>query len=264
MFKGAIHTHSIYSDGEFTLAELREIFIAAGCAFVCMTDHAEFFDREEIEEYVAECRSLSDDRFRFIAGLEYTCDRRMHVLGLGMTSLVNTTNPQEVIRHIKNSGGISIIAHPMESAFGWIETFNELPNGIETWNSKYDGRYAPRPLTFVLLNRLQEREPRMRAFYGQDLHWKKQYRGLFNIVGSPTLERKDILNALARGNYFAVKGNLKLPSSGHLSLNLIKHFQETNERSAKRRRLVKKVKNTMDRFGVKVPAPVKAQLRRIF
>jgi hypothetical protein len=36
MFKGAMHIHSTYSDGEFTLPELREVFLAERCAFVCM------------------------------------------------------------------------------------------------------------------------------------------------------------------------------------------------------------------------------------
>ncbi|HKC88863.1 MAG TPA: hypothetical protein VKG02_22960 [Blastocatellia bacterium] len=70
MFKGAIHLHSVYSDGEFTLAELREALDAAGRSFACMTDHAEYFDRLMTRDYVAECASLSDDRFRFIPGFE--------------------------------------------------------------------------------------------------------------------------------------------------------------------------------------------------
>ncbi len=54
-----------------------------------------------------------------------------------------------------------------------------LPRGLETWNSKYDGRYAPRPGTFDLLLRVRERRPDMLAFFGQDLRWKQQFRGLF-------------------------------------------------------------------------------------
>jgi predicted metal-dependent phosphoesterase TrpH len=116
MLKGAIHIHSTYSDGEFTLGELRRVLLAAGCSFVCMTDHAEFFDYEKLEAYTRECESLSDDRFRFVAGLEYACDGRMHVLGLGVTSHVASTNPQSVIRHIEDRAGVSVIAHPIRSS----------------------------------------------------------------------------------------------------------------------------------------------------
>ncbi|MFL6212920.1 MAG: PHP domain-containing protein [Blastocatellia bacterium] len=264
MMRGAIHVHSTYSDGEFTLAQLREVYSSLGCRFVCMTDHAEDFDTPKLDCYIAECESLSDEHFRFIAGLEFNCDRRMHVLGFGVTSVVDTTDPQGVIRHIKAEGGLAVIAHPMDSAFEWIETFSELPDGIETWNSKYDGRSAPRPQTFALLNRLQQREPRMRAFYGQDLHWKRQHRGLLNELQNDSAARDDVLSAFARGDYVAVKGELALPASGTLSAELIARFSAVNQRYAKRRQLIKRAKKLIDRVGLRVPAPLKAQLRRIF
>ena len=264
MLKGAIHIHSPYSDGEFTLGELREVMISAGCDFVCMTDHAESFDDEKLEAYKRACDQLSDDRFRFIAGLEYTCDRRMHVLGLGVTSLAATTDPQAVIRHIEKEGGISVIAHPMDSMFDWIETFEALPNGIETWNSKYDGRYAPRPATFRLLRRLQEREPGMRAFYGIDLHWKKQYRGLFNLLEASGSQRDQILRALAAGDYHATKDDLELSSSGELSESLIARFERAHSRSDRLRKFAKQTKRLTSRAGLTAPASVKAYLRKLF
>ena len=264
MLKGAIHIHSTYSDGEFTLARLREVYMAEGCDFVCMTDHAEAFDDKKLASYIDECRSLSDDRFRFIAGLEYTCDNRMHVLGYGVTSIVATSSPQEVIRRIKSEGGVSVIAHPMDSAFEWIESFEELPDGIEVWNSKYDGRYAPRPGTFRLLNRLQRREPLMRAFYGQDLHWKKQHRGLFNILKIQSSSREEVLTALSRGDYYGLKGELELPSSGLVPEALLSRFGSINGRYSRKRRMIKRAKKVIDLMGVTVPAPLKEQLRKIF
>jgi predicted metal-dependent phosphoesterase TrpH len=264
MLKGAIHIHSTYSDGEFTLAELRDVYSAAGYDFVCMTDHAEYFDRQKLQGYLEQCRALSDDRFRFIAGLEYTCDNRMHVLGFGVTSPVATTNPQEVIRHIKSENGLSVIAHPMDSHFEWIESFDALPDGIETWNSKYDGRQAPRPGTFSLLSRLQKRSPHMRAFYGQDLHWKTQFRGPAIMVRCASGTRDEVLAAMSRGDYFALKGELQMPSSGLLPEELMERFRVENSATHRRRRLMKKAKKMIDRLGLSVPAPIKAQLRRIF
>jgi len=264
MMKGAIHVHSTYSDGEFTLAELREVYVSLGCRFVCMTDHAEDFDATKLANYLAECARLSDERFQFIAGLEFSCEQRMHILGFGVTRLVETTNPQAVIRHIKQQSGVAVIAHPMDSAFDWIESFDELPHGIETWNSKYDGRYAPRPQTFALLNRLQQREPQMRAFYGQDLHWKRQHRGLINNLQTDSAAREAVLSAFERGDYFAVKGDIELPSSGVLSAELMTRFGDINGRYARKRQLIKRAKKLIDRVGLRLPAPVKAQLRRIF
>ena len=264
MYKGVIHTHSTYSDGEYTLAELREVSLSAGCSFVCMSDHAEAFDAAKLKDYVAECAALSDEQFQFIAGLEFECEQRMHVLGYGAPALVNSQDPQEVIRHIRRNNGIAVIAHPKDEFFPWIESFTELPDGIETWNSKYDSRYAPRTQTFRLLARLQQRRPEMRAFFGVDLHWRQQYRGLFNEVEAASNRCDDVLAAFARGAYRGVKDELTLPSSGVLTAAQVAMFDAQHAKSDRMRQWVKRIKVVVKGSGLTVPAPLKAQLRRIF
>ena len=261
--KGALHVHSTYSDGEFSLAELRDIFRNEGCDFVCMTDHAEHFDAAKLKKYQQECETLSTDSFFFISGLEYECERRMHILGYGATQLAPNQNPQTVIRHIDQQGAISVIAHPKDEFFPWIEEFTTLPQGIEVWNSKYDGRYAPRPQTFELQQRLRQRKPGLNAFYGQDLHWKRQYRGLF-VELHCELAQPRILEALASGAYAGRKGELELPSSGSLPTETLAQFSEVQKKSHRVRTFLKDGKKILDKAGVKVPASLKAQLRRIF
>src|SRR5262245_37533706 len=111
MLRGAIHLHSTYSDGEMTLSEVREVYRAAGCSFVTMTDHAESFNTESLRRYTAECQELSGPDFVMIAGLEFSCLNRMHVLGIGAPVLATSKDPQEVIAHIERHGGVSVIAH---------------------------------------------------------------------------------------------------------------------------------------------------------
>src|ERR1022692_3066992 len=119
MLKGALHAHSTYSDGEFTLAELREVYLSEGCSFLCMTDHAEYFDQQSMARYVAECEALSDKTFCLVAGLEYRCERDMHILGYCATKLIQSANPREVIRHIGSQGAISVLCSPKEDLFSW-------------------------------------------------------------------------------------------------------------------------------------------------
>jgi hypothetical protein len=264
MLKGALHIHSNYSDGEFTLADLREIFLAEGCSFVGMTDHAEYFDEESLRRYIAECVALSDTRFRLLPGLEFRCERNMHILGYHATQLTQETNPQAVIRHIAAQGALPVIAHPRDDLFEWIESFATLPAGIETWNSKYDGRYAPRSGTFALLQRLRQRAPGMHAFYGVDLHWKKQFRNFFVVLDCDSTESGAILAAMASGKYTAQKDDLRLPSSGILPQQLLQEFDRTHARSSRIWRFLKSGKQTLDRLGIRVPESLKAQLRRIF
>ena len=262
--KGAAHVHSTYSDGEFTLPELRQIFVAEGCAFICMNDHAEYFDADLLGKYIAECESLSDEKLFFVPGLEYECERRMHILGYGATRRIDSKDPETVIREIELQGAVSVIAHPKNEFFDWIMGFQVLPQGIETWNSKYDGRYAPRRETFALLQQLTKRRPAMHAFYGQDLHWKKQFRELFVEMGSPVSKPEDVLGALVNGNYHGVKGELVLPSSGVLDEDQLAKFASAHAVSYSMWRFLKRGKEILDRMGIGVPESVKSQLRRIF
>jgi hypothetical protein len=264
MLKGAMHVHSTYSDGEFTLAELRRVYLDEGCAFLCMTDHAEYFAPDQLSKYIDECQVLSDEQFLFVAGLEYECEKRMHILGYGATRLTDSQDPETVIRHIESQGAVSVIAHPKNEFFEWIQKFETLPQGIETWNSKYDGRYAPRPETFALLQSLRERKPEMHAFYGQDLHWKKQFRGVFVQLHSTPANTQGILAALASGDYSGVKGELVLPSSGILEKELRSQFGNAHAMSSRMWQFLKQSKQVLDGAGIRVPESVKAQLRRIF
>lgn len=264
MVKGVLHIHSTHSDGEFSIAELRDLYVDAGCRFACITDHADSFDEERLAAYLRDCEHQSDERFRFIPGLEYTCEDRMHILGYGATTLIDSVDPETVIERIVDLGGVAVIAHPKDNAFAGIEQFQVLPDGIEVWNSKYDGRYAPRPATFALLGRLRARRPAMRAFYGQDLHWRRQYRGLLTMVTGDRNDREAVLSDLRRGDYVGVKDGLRLPSDGVLDPALVARFGRQHDRSRSLRSLIKGAKASADRVGLTVPGSVKAQLRRIF
>jgi hypothetical protein len=265
MVKGVLHIHSVYSDGEFTLAELRERYLEAGCRFACITDHADSFeDLAKLDAYRRECEERSDDRFRFVAGLEFSCADRMHILGYGVTTGVASLDPVTVIRHIQSQGGVAVIAHPKETAFAAIERFDPAPDGIEVWNTKYDGRYAPRPATFALLARLQRRHQAARGFYGQDLHWKRQYRGLMTLLQTDGCAPAQVLQALKAGQFCGVKGDMQLPSNGVLGPDLLHEFERVHDRSHQMRAWMKRAKTWADVLGLRVPVSVKAQLRRIF
>lgn len=264
MLKGAAHIHSTYSDGEFTLAELRQIFLDEGCSFVCMTDHAEHLDSDRLKQYSDECASLSDEKLFFVPGLEYECERKMHILGYGATRLIGSKDPETVIREIENQGAVSVIAHPKNEFFDWIRGFKTLPQGIETWNSKYDGRYAPRPQTFALVRELRERRPEMHGFYGQDLHWKKQFRELFLEVDSVAANAHGVLSAFASGAYRGVKGKLVLSSSAALENEQAAKFASAHALSFRMWRFLKGGKQALDRMGIGVPESLKSHLRRIF
>jgi len=264
MLKGALHIHSTFSDGELSLGELREVYLAAGCRFACVTDHADWFEGEAgLAEYVARCAAHSDNRFIFIPGLEYPCTDRMHILGYGVTAPTGASDPEAVIGHITRNGGVSVIAHPKNSHFAVIERLSELPQGLEVWNSKYDGRYAPRPETFELLRRLRVRKPNLHAFYGQDLHWRTQYRQLYVQLALTEPSRDTVLSALREGAFSGEKDGVHLPSTGVFPDAMLDEMARTHRRSERLRRLLKSAKRAADRLGLSVPRRVKAHARRV-
>ena len=104
----------------------------------------------------------------------------------------------------------------------------------------------------------------MHGFYGQDLHWKTQFRRLFVEVDTGSPNPEAILAALAAGKYSGRKDDLQLPSSGGLPEKLQIEFGRVHERSYRMWRFLKGGKSTLDRVGIRVPEFVKASLRRIF
>lgn len=261
--KAALHVHSTYSDGELSIAELRQVYLALDCRIVCMTDHAEAFGVRSLQAHVAECQALSDDRLQFLPGLEYACRNGMHVLGFGVTSRVPSNDPQTVIRHIKDAGGIAVIAHPRITAFDWIESFDELPHGIETWNTKYDGRHAPRAETFELLRRVRARDPNLHAFYGQDMHEADQPRTLFTVLESEQSTRGDILHALGSGRYFGLDGRTRLPPDGVLVAPTLARFARTHAATEGIRHVARAAHRLAERLGIPIPRPVRTHARRM-
>ncbi|NUQ11009.1 MAG: hypothetical protein HUU26_01610 [Gemmatimonadaceae bacterium] len=262
--RAALHVHSTYSDGELSLREVRELFLRDGCRVVFMADHADAFDADRLAAYAAECASLSDERLTLLPGLEFGCVRRMHVVGYGIVALPGSDDPTDVIAFIGAHGGVSVIAHPAPEHLPWIPTFRALPDGIEAWNTKYDGASAPRPAVFALIRQLQARRPGLKAFYGQDLHWRHQFRGLFAEMSPASAEREDLLGALRAGRFQGVIRSMTLPSDGDVSEALLAEFGARNARSRWIRAVIRRAKRMAGPIGRALPAGLKSQLRRFF
>jgi hypothetical protein len=104
----------------------------------------------------------------------------------------------------------------------------------------------------------------MLAFYGQDHHWLKQFRGLYTLVHVERLDPQQILDALRSGQFHAVKGAFELPSDGKLDEISMADFDRTNARSSSVRRFIQQMNRVRKQLGLTIPAPIKAQLRRFF
>lgn len=260
--RAVLHVHSTWSDGEFTLAELRDVLLAEGVQRVAMADHADTFDARKATAYVAECRSLSDQAFRFVPGLEFSCQDRMHIVGYGTTALVDSDDPATVVRHIESAGGVAVLAHPAPRHFDRIDAMAVIPSGLEVWNTKYDGPVAPRPEVFELFERMRRRRPDCRSFYGLDLHWKRQPRPLFVEVDMHGDDDGAFVDALRRGAFSAVFGSIRLSSDGHVDPSVMDRFRVEGTRFRRRQAWIKRLKRWAGPLGRALPAPIKSRLRR--
>src|SRR5262245_64875083 len=110
--RGVLHVHSQFSDGEESLERIVQTFSDAGMNFIAVSDHAEVFDEQRMQEYVAVCDALSSTNFLVIPGLEFALKGgSIHILGYGITRRVRAPNIDQLVDGIHEAGGIAVLAH---------------------------------------------------------------------------------------------------------------------------------------------------------
>lgn len=168
---GILHCHSTYSyDAKLSLQELRELFVAHGVNFVCMTEHADELTKERAAAFVRECAALSDDTFRFIPGFEVPC-RRAHVLMIGMRDFFGSYAPDlDALRVWTRRAPFVVLAHPVRNGFKVEDGFLEQLHGLEVWNQQYEGKRVPRIRSLKLFSTLKKKKPSIVATGGIDFH----------------------------------------------------------------------------------------------
>jgi hypothetical protein len=140
---GALHMHTIYSDGTGTVEDLARAARKAGLRWIIVTDH-DTLAGKPYEGWV--------DGVLVIVGHEITPDRN-HFLALNVDEVIpNTLPPQEFVDQVYARGGFGIIAHPDERVkndfkdiYRWDDWSVDGPReragrpaGIELWNHLSD------------------------------------------------------------------------------------------------------------------------------
>lgn len=142
-YKGAIHIHTIKSDGNGDLNTISNAARQAGLKWIIITDH-NYIDKEE---------GIINGIY-VIKGQEVSPKRENHYIVIGTDKLfLPDSNLQTNIDKIKASGGFGFAAHPDESdtrknnnkPIKWLDK-NIIPDGIEIWNmfSQWGDNYDSR------------------------------------------------------------------------------------------------------------------------
>ncbi|MCK5096382.1 MAG: PHP domain-containing protein [Candidatus Pacebacteria bacterium] len=215
---GVSHIHSLYSyDAKLSLAELKKTFKEQGIQFALMTEHTDKLLQEEAKAFVKECQKLSDKDFVFVPGFEVPY-RMSHVLMIGAKEFVAQHADEALLLQWREKASFSVLAHPQLNHFIVDTTMKEVIDGVEVWNSQYDGKYVPRPQALKLLKELQG-DKNIFAFAGLDFHRKEHLNGPQMTMEVEKLTESAILKNIQTGTYTLGKNTITIGSNGTISGN---------------------------------------------
>ncbi|KMQ50554.1 histidinol phosphatase [Chitinispirillum alkaliphilum] len=138
---GAIHLHTLYSDGGVSYEELIDAAQGCGLDYVVVTDHMNLKGREAGYEKF-------HGNLMVLVGYEHNDPKKLnHYLAIGTNkAFPQLQKPQQYIDAVRENGGIGFLAHPAEKRnyFGnlppypWTEWDATGYDGIELWNQMSD------------------------------------------------------------------------------------------------------------------------------
>lgn len=128
---GAIHIHSVLSDGTGCVEEIAKAAKQAGLSWIIITDHNNFDAKEGLYDGVC-----------VIKGEEISPGNQNHYLAFDINKYISPTNDaQNFINEVRAQGGFGIVAHPKESEtrknhyppINWLDK-SITGDGVEIWN----------------------------------------------------------------------------------------------------------------------------------
>lgn len=134
---GAIHMHSIYSDGSGRIEDITKAAREIGLDFIMLTDH------NTLRAYTEGYEGWYGNTLLLIGCEINDKENKNHYLAFGIKEAYSTRlSAKEYVSRVKNEGGIGFIAHPHEKRthmeehppYPWTDWDVEGFNGIEIWN----------------------------------------------------------------------------------------------------------------------------------
>lgn len=132
-----LHIHTNFSDGKLSPAEIIQLAREKNFKYISITDHntVEAYKCSELDSYAA--LRMTNNDLKIITGVEFDCwykSNYMHILGYGIdlsnknlqnlcaknpneskldiVRIFTTRKSPEVIKTIKEAGGVAVLAHP--------------------------------------------------------------------------------------------------------------------------------------------------------
>ncbi|MCL6429318.1 MAG: CehA/McbA family metallohydrolase [Anaerolineae bacterium] len=213
-YRGDLHTHTIHSDGDETVAGLLDLARQRGLHFVALTDHnttSQLFDP-----------TLDGNRdLLIIPGMELTTHYG-HAVSLGTTSWIDWRTAHEgrtiaqAIGDIHAAGGLCVLAHlaalgdPVCTGCAWLFT-DQMPgemDAMEVCNGPWFQVGSNNPVSLHIWKEWLQAGHQLPAVAGTDFHAAGDYRegAPTNTVYARELSEAAILEGVARGHVMVSTG----------------------------------------------------------
>ncbi len=240
-YVGAVHMHSIYSDGSGEVPDIAKNASEVGLDYIILTDHNTLRALKEGYEGWYNNTLL-------LVGCEINDkENKNHYLAFGIEDTYSTRiSAKEYVRKVKEAGGIGFIAHPHEKRkhmkehppYPWVEWNTSDFDGIEIWNhmsewmenlteqNKYQNFIhplksltKPQEETLKVWDELNLKR-RVVGIGGVDAHAHKYnllgffeveifpYKILFKSIRTHVLTHKEIKKGKSRENLIEAKKNI--------------------------------------------------------
>lgn len=257
-----MHVHSTYSfDGTMSPGQIKELCRKRKTDFVVLTEHADgkHFTPEKMGEMVEECRRLSNDEFLLIPGLEFDCDG-MHILAIGVEEYPMESDLEKLIDRIHEKGGLAVLAHVLYYDRIPYEKLLKL-DGIEAWNSRYDGRFSPSVKSLRILERFRTYSGGIKVFAGLDLHDKCAFGHITTMAFSDSLTKQNIMASLKDGRFYSTNGFIRLYPINDPSKSKKALFYLIRMPYGAFRKVLGYISRILRKIGVKTPKRISTTIR---
>jgi hypothetical protein len=224
---GIFHCHTAFSyDCRLTFADYRRWSDAIGFQFVLLTEHSRERDDTQYQEYRRRAGAASDERLRFIPGIEYeTCERHELIAVNARCLPERLLNLAESVEFFRPRSEFLVLPHPsrarLEPCLPELAALMPMIDGMEITNVKRSSKYCPTVDHLSAYNWLSDRFPHLLGISGQDLHEPSGIGGIRVELNRPAASEEEVLSALRSGEYanrlpfhrFASRGPYPIPAT---------------------------------------------------
>ncbi len=268
--RGIIHCHSTYSyDAKLSLRELRELCIKNDVQFVCMTEHVDEMTEESAQKFIAECETLSDEKFRFIPGFEVPypiqgVQEHAHILMIGLREFFGNYAPNiETLKKWTEKAMFVVLAHPVRNHFLVDDGLLHELDALEVWNQQYEGKRVPRTRSLILLDELRARKKELLATGGVDFHRREHFGSPLVTLAVGSFTESAIMEKLKIGAYVVASSQATFYGTIPNVTELSKTHRFESLVSVSIIVFGKSVNGALASLGISLPKSLKKLVRRI-